>query len=58
MRNVLVNTWANRSKVKNLIRMIELMVARNRGEYFTLKVFSVSGDSLSDNTSVDGADHL
>uniref|UniRef100_A0A672MS30 AIG1-type G domain-containing protein n=1 Tax=Sinocyclocheilus grahami TaxID=75366 RepID=A0A672MS30_SINGR len=34
---VLVNTWANRSQVQNLIRMIELMMARNRGEYFTLK---------------------
>lgn len=34
---VLVNTWANRSQVKHLIRMIELMMARNRGEYFTLK---------------------
>ncbi|XP_059361606.1 GTPase IMAP family member 8-like isoform X1 [Carassius carassius] len=35
--HVLVNTWSSRSQVKDLLGVIEVMVARNRGEYFSLK---------------------
>lgn len=35
--HVLNNDWTNRFQVTNLLKMIEQMVARNRGEYFTLK---------------------
>lgn len=34
--HVLNNDWTNRLQVQNLLKMIEQMVARNRGEYFTL----------------------
>ncbi|XP_051536410.1 GTPase IMAP family member 8-like [Myxocyprinus asiaticus] len=36
-RYVLLSDWGNRSQVKNLLKMIEEMVARNRGENFTLE---------------------
>ncbi|XP_026095200.1 GTPase IMAP family member 8 isoform X1 [Carassius auratus] len=35
--HVLNNDWTNRFQVKNLLKMIEQMVTRNRGEYFTLE---------------------
>lgn len=35
--HVLNNDWTNRFQVTNLLKMIEQMVARNRGEYFTLE---------------------
>ncbi|XP_051955834.1 GTPase IMAP family member 8-like [Xyrauchen texanus] len=35
--HVLVNNWGNRSQVIKLLKMIEVMVARNRGKYFTLE---------------------
>ncbi|KAI7795829.1 putative GTPase IMAP family member 8-like [Triplophysa rosa] len=35
--HVLNNDWTNRLQVQSLLKMIEQMVARNRGEYFTLE---------------------
>ncbi|XP_018937223.2 GTPase IMAP family member 8 [Cyprinus carpio] len=35
--HVIDNDWDNRSQVRVLLKMIEQMVARNRGEYFTLE---------------------
>ncbi|XP_073668724.1 GTPase IMAP family member 8 [Paramisgurnus dabryanus] len=35
--HVIENDWSNRSQITNLLKMIELMVAKNRGEYFTLE---------------------
>ncbi|XP_065100199.1 GTPase IMAP family member 8-like [Paramisgurnus dabryanus] len=35
--HVIENDWSNKSQVRDLLKTIELMVARNRGEYFTLE---------------------
>lgn len=35
--HVMMNDWSNRSQVRVLLKMIEQMVARNRGEHFTLE---------------------
>ncbi|XP_016366166.1 GTPase IMAP family member 8-like [Sinocyclocheilus rhinocerous] len=35
--HVIENDWNNRSQVRALLKTIEQMVARNRGEYFTLE---------------------
>ncbi|XP_056587529.1 GTPase IMAP family member 8-like isoform X2 [Triplophysa dalaica] len=35
--HVMENDWSNRAQVRDLLKMIQQMVARNRGEHFTLE---------------------